>query len=88
MPTVKMNKQLSGTRNGQLWAAPGESQEVTDVEAADLVSLGLAVMEGTDVDSTRQQAASADQEQESGPTDEPATAAKPEPKPKRTARKG
>lgn len=88
MPTVKMTKQLSGTRNGELWAAPGELQEVTDVEVADLVSLGLAVMEGADAGPTDEPAASAGPEPESGPADEPAAPADPEPKPKRTARKG
>lgn len=40
--TVKMTRQVSGTRNGQAWPAAGGSVELPDGEADTLVSLGLA----------------------------------------------
>jgi hypothetical protein len=39
---VKMTVQVSGTRNGVEWPAPGETVDVPDDEAAGLVLAGLA----------------------------------------------
>lgn len=42
MAEVKMIQQISGTRNGVDWPAPGETVDVPEWEAADLVSNGFA----------------------------------------------
>lgn len=39
---VTMLRQVSGTRDGVDWPAPGESIDVPDEEAASLIMLGLA----------------------------------------------
>lgn len=39
---VRMDVQISGTRDGQDWPAPGEEIDVTDVEAKDLIATGQA----------------------------------------------
>lgn len=39
---VKMRQRISGTRNGQVWPAAGESLELPESEARDLVRLGYA----------------------------------------------
>ena len=39
---VRMKQQLTGSRNGLRWPAPGEVIDVLEVEAADLVGAGLA----------------------------------------------
>lgn len=39
---VKMNTQLSGTRNGADWPAVGEVADLPDAEAADMIAAGLA----------------------------------------------
>ena len=39
---VKMNTQLSGTRDGADWPAPGEVADLPDAEAADMIAAGLA----------------------------------------------
>ena len=39
---VTMLRQLSGTRDGVDWPAPGESIDLTDDEAATLIDLKLA----------------------------------------------
>jgi hypothetical protein len=39
---VTMLRQLTGTRDGVEWPAPGESIDVPDNEAASLIGLGLA----------------------------------------------
>ena len=39
---VRMNIQISGTRNGEDWPAPGGTVEVPDAEAAQLVANGNA----------------------------------------------
>lgn len=38
---VKMRAQISGTRDGADWPAPGDTIDVTDDEAAMLVANGL-----------------------------------------------
>lgn len=40
--SIKMTRQVSGTRNGQAWPAAGGSVELPDGEADTLVSLGMA----------------------------------------------
>lgn len=40
---VEMRAQISGTRNGEDWPAPGVLIDVPEVEAADLIRSGLAV---------------------------------------------
>lgn len=42
MPHVQMRIQVSGTRDGVDWPAPGELLEVDDAEAADLIRAGIA----------------------------------------------
>jgi len=44
MPTVKMTARVSGARNGVDWPAPGETLDVPQAEADDLVRIGLAVL--------------------------------------------
>jgi hypothetical protein len=39
---VQMKVQISGTRNGEDWPAPGEAAEVSDEEAVSLLNSGLA----------------------------------------------
>lgn len=39
---VRMNVDISGTRNGEAWPARGETVEVTDTEGAELCAAGLA----------------------------------------------
>lgn len=39
---VRMNRQITGYRNGEEWPAPGGTIEVPDHEGADLVRAGLA----------------------------------------------
>jgi hypothetical protein len=46
---VTMKVQISGTRDGQDWPAPGTSIDLPDDEAAQLLALGLAT-EGSDDD--------------------------------------
>ena len=43
---VRMRKQISGTRNGQYWPAPGGTIEVSDDEVELLIRNGQAVHEG------------------------------------------
>ncbi len=43
---VTMRRQISGTRDGVDWPAPGETIDVPDDEAAQLISLGHAVVPG------------------------------------------
>lgn len=45
MAQVTMRTQISGTRNGAEWPAPGGSMEVSDDEAAALVAIEAAVLE-------------------------------------------
>lgn len=40
-PTYKMRAQLSGTRNGADWPAPGELVELPEAEAADYLAAGF-----------------------------------------------
>jgi len=40
-PTYKMRAQLSGTRNGADWPAPGELVELPEEEAADYLAAGF-----------------------------------------------
>lgn len=40
---VTMLRQLTGTRDGVEWPAPGDPIDVPDDEAASLIDLGLAV---------------------------------------------
>ena len=42
MPKVKMLIKLSGTRNGEDWAAPGEIMDVPKQEAESLIANGFA----------------------------------------------
>lgn len=39
---VRMKQQLTGSRNGLRWPAPGEVIDVLDAEAVDLLAAGLA----------------------------------------------
>ena len=39
---ITMRRQISGSRDGVDWPAPGESIDVPDDEAASLIGLGLA----------------------------------------------
>lgn len=39
---VRMKQQLTGSRNGLRWPAPGGVIDVLDVEAADLLASGIA----------------------------------------------
>lgn len=39
---VRMRDQLTGSRNGVRWPAPGEIKELPDNEGADLCAAGLA----------------------------------------------
>lgn len=39
---VKMNTQLSGTRDGADWPAVGEVADLPEAEATDLIAAGLA----------------------------------------------
>ncbi len=43
---VTMRRQISGTRDGVDWPAPGETIDVPDEEAASLIALGHAVVPG------------------------------------------
>lgn len=43
MANVKMRVQISGTRDGKDWPAPGQMLTVSDAEAADLIRNGMAV---------------------------------------------
>lgn len=45
---VTMRRQISGTRDGVDWPAPGETIDVPDDEAATLIALGHAVVPGED----------------------------------------
>ena len=40
--SVKLVRQISGTRNGVPWPKPGEYLEVPDAEAAELIAIGIA----------------------------------------------
>ena len=44
MPLVKMVARISGFRDGVEWPERGGLLEVSDLEAADLVRIGLAVV--------------------------------------------
>lgn len=39
---IRMKTQLTGSRNGVRWPAPGETKDLPDGEALDLVKAGLA----------------------------------------------
>lgn len=39
---VRLVRQISGTRDGVPWPAPGEFLEVPDAEAAELIEIGIA----------------------------------------------
>lgn len=39
---IVMKRQISGTRDGLDWPAPGEPMDVPDAEGADLCALGMA----------------------------------------------
>lgn len=43
---ITMRRQISGTRDGVDWPAPGESIDLPDDEAAQLIALGHAVVPG------------------------------------------
>jgi hypothetical protein len=45
---VTMRRQISGTRDGVDWPAPGETIEVPDEEAASLIQLGHAEADGVE----------------------------------------
>ena len=40
---VTMLHQISGTRNGAAWPKPGESIDLPESEARDLIAIGMAV---------------------------------------------
>jgi hypothetical protein len=42
--TVTISRQISGTRNGQPWPAPGQPANLPDGEADGLVALGMATI--------------------------------------------
>jgi len=42
MANVVIQRQISGTRNGVAWPAPGETLDVPQTEAEGLISLGIA----------------------------------------------
>ena len=42
-PIVKMRALISGSRDGKKWPKPGETLEVPDAEAAQLIAQGIAV---------------------------------------------
>lgn len=42
MPAVRLLKQISGSRNGVDWPAPGGILDVPEAEAADLERMGIA----------------------------------------------
>lgn len=44
-PIVRMKSKISGTRDGSDWPAPGETLEVPEEEAAQLVAGGIAVID-------------------------------------------
>lgn len=46
---VTMRRQISGTRDGVDWPAPGETIDVPDDEAATLIALGHAEADGVAV---------------------------------------
>ncbi len=46
---VTMRRQISGTRDGVDWPAPGETIDVPDDEAMQLISLGHAEADGVEV---------------------------------------
>lgn len=48
MARVKMIAQISGTRDGKDWPAPGETLTCSKAEADDLVRAGLAVAPGAE----------------------------------------
>lgn len=43
MPSIKLKVQISGTRNGEEWPAPGTVVDLPEDEAATLIAAGLAV---------------------------------------------
>lgn len=43
---ITMRRQISGTRDGVDWPAPGETIDVPDEEAASLIALGHAEADG------------------------------------------
>lgn len=43
MPVVTMRAQISGTRNNEAWPAVGETIDLPEDEAAQLISQGMAV---------------------------------------------
>jgi len=45
---VTMRRQISGTRDGVDWPAPGETIDVPDDEAAGLIALGHAEADGVE----------------------------------------
>lgn len=46
---ITMRRQISGTRDGVDWPAPGGTIDVPDDEAATLISLGHAEADGIEV---------------------------------------
>ena len=42
MAHIQIAARISGTRDGEDWPAPGELLTVSDIEADDLIRLGLA----------------------------------------------
>jgi hypothetical protein len=75
MPTVRILRQLSGTRDGVVWPAPGDTLNVPDAEADDLEALGVA---------ERVAARSTIQAPEAAVAPEPETAAMPKPRPRKS----
>ena len=46
---VTMRRQISGTRDGADWPAPGETIDLPDDEATTLIALGHAEADGVEV---------------------------------------
>lgn len=72
MPSIKLKVQISGTRNGEEWPAPGTVVDLPDDEAAALIAAGLAVEPD---DEEAAVAPAAEETSEPAATEETATAA-------------
>lgn len=63
-PTVRMRALISGSRNGKKWPKPGETIDVPEAEAAQLIAQGIAV----DPDHNETAVANTDTEKAVAPT--------------------
>ena len=54
MPRIRMLAAITGTRNGEPWPEVGEEADVTEAEAVDMITAGLAeVGEEADVTASK-----------------------------------